>query len=169
MSGLLAVLKVIGTLFAKGVKSSPVDAAKKAPESQEKTKPLFKNDSSRLQWELDNLYGNNIGLYELIFDVCDFCKKQFNLSVIITMIYRTPQEQDEIYKDDPKYKVNKFSSPHQFWQGVDIRSLIFDPKEIETLVNYINNKYNGTNFYTWSAKCHNIGKGEHFHIQFLKK
>lgn len=175
MSGLLAVLRAILTLFAKGVKSSPIavsekKAGKVVPETQIRTEPLFKNDSERLKVELGELKYKNFQLYHLLYDVCDYCKHKFSKSVVITMIYRTQEEQDSIYKDDPKYKVKKFKSPHQIWSAVDIRSSTFETSEIEILVNYINNTYNKLNYYGWTAKNHQVGNGAlHFHLQFSKK
>lgn len=131
--------------------------------------PIYKNDSGRLKSEYNQLIEKNSGLYDLINDLCIYVKKKYNKEVVITMIGRTDQEQDDIYKEDPKYKIKKFKSPHQFCHAVDIRSHTFSADEIKNIEDYLNNKYNPNNYYKWTAKNHTVGLGEHFHIQFLKK
>lgn len=130
---------------------------------------LYKNDTDRLKEEHIELKERNPDLYDIIDDVCDwawvYCKKD----IVITMIYRTDAEQDSIYKDDPKYQQKKFKSPHQFYHAVDLRSSTFDTEQIQKLVDYLNEQYNGTNYYKWTAKCHDVGLGDHFHIQFVRK
>jgi len=173
MSGLIKLLMVIRTLFVKNAKFSQVENSKKPTKETmtSKTKGIiyFKNSTKRLQDEFIELMDRNKLLHELIVDTCAFCKAEFNKDITITMIYRTDAEQDEIYKNDEKYKQKKFKSPHQFFHAVDLRSSTFDTSEIEKLVNYLNLIYNKTNYYNWTAKCHDVGVGEHFHIQFVKK
>lgn len=129
----------------------------------------FKNDSSRLKEEFEELKLRNEYLYNVLLDCGEFCKKEFNKNVVVTMIYRTDEEQDSIYKDDPKYKLKKFKSPHQFYHAFDLRSSTFDTEQIEKLVKYLNGLYNVGNYYKWTAKCHDVGLGDHFHVQFVNK
>lgn len=127
-------------------------------------------NKDRLTKELPILMKENKSLYDLLFDLAEYLKETFKKDLVITMIFRTDEEQAEIYKDDAKYKAKPFKSPHQFWQATDIRSLIYTPEEIKSIEKYLNDKYNGTNFYAWTAKNHKVGAGqEHFHVQFLKK
>lgn len=129
-----------------------------------------KNDSQRLKDELITLSKKNKDLHELIFDLAEYIKNTFKKELIITMIDRTQAEQDAIYKDDVKYKVKPFKSPHQFWQACDIRSKIFNKDEIKAIEDYLNGKYNKTNYYSWTARNHVVAGGEyHFHIQWTKK
>lgn len=130
--------------------------------------PKFK-DETRLKDEYSQLLSKNKELHDMITDICTYCKDAFTKDVVITMIYRSDEEQEAIYKDDPKYKVRKFKSPHQFWHSVDLRSRTFEATEIEKLVSYINGKYNDTNTYKWTARNHDIGLGDHFHLQYCKK
>ena len=133
----------------------------------------FKNGSKRLQDEFVALVDKNKDLHELIVDTCAYCKAEFNKDIVITMLYRTQDEQDNLYKDSTKYKEKKFSSPHQYHHAVDLRSSTFTREEIDKLVDYLNKVYNSKNYYKWTAKCHDIdGSGpqaEHFHIQFVKR
>lgn len=128
-----------------------------------------KDDSQRLKDELEALKTQNPGLRDLLFDLADFIKESFNKETIVTMIGRTPEEQDYLYRNDPKYQAKKFISPHQLMHALDLRSRIFTIGEIEQIVDWINKNYNSTNYYKWTAKNHDVGAGDHLHIQWVKK
>lgn len=145
--------KLLSLLFPKKDNVTPI------------LKPEFKNHSVRLETEYNNLINKNKYLYELINDLTLYIKNNLKKSLVITMIYRTDEEQDSIYKDDPKYKIKKFKSPHQFNHAVDLRSKDFTKDEIKQIEDYLNNKYNNNNYYKWTARNHNIGLGDHFHVQ----
>jgi len=133
----------------------------------------YKNDSDRLCQELQELQHKNVELYELVVnDLAPWVKTMFGKDLVITMIYRTDNEQDEIYSgktksDGRKYDERPWKSPHQFYHGVDLRSKTFDNTEIQSIVNYLAMKYNGSNYYSFTAKNHNVGLGDHFHLQFV--
>lgn len=123
-----------------------------------------KNDSQRLKDELVELYSKNVELHKLIIDLYKWISKTYGKDTIITMIYRTQEEQEQIYGKGTKKK-----SPHQFWQAIDIRSRTFTEEEIKGIEDYLNNKYNESNYYKWTAKNHKVGEGAyHFHIQYYK-
>jgi len=124
--------------------------------------------TDRINDEFLHLDEHNVPLEELVWDVASYCKKQFNKDITITMIWRHQTEQDDIYKDNEQYQIQEFKSPHQFWQAVDLRSSIFTEEEIDDIVKYLNDKYNESNYYKWTAKNHNVGRGDHFHIQYYK-
>ena len=128
----------------------------------------FKNDSERLQEEWGELGSRNVALKNLVFDVASYVWSKYEKNIIITMIYRTDEEQDAIYADDERYQKKKFKSPHQFMQAVDLRSKVFTNEEIDDIVNHINEKFDDSNWYNWTAKCHDVGLGDHFHIQYLE-
>lgn len=171
MTGFLKVMKVLLIWFARSASASPVEPPKKeTPKPQVKTELDFKNNSERLKKEWNLLFQKNEHLWDLIIDAHVYCYQQFGKYIVVTMIDRTQAEQDEIYKDDPKYNEKPYKSPHQFFHAVDLRSSTFETHEIEQLVNYLNTKYNSTNYYKWTAKCHAVINGaEHFHIQFVRK
>lgn len=124
-----------------------------------------KNDSQRIKDELIKLKIENRGLFDLILDLYHCAELLFDKDVIMTMIYRTQEEQESIYGKGTKKK-----SPHQFYHAIDIRSRIYSQDEIDQMVNYINTKYNEDNYYKWTTKVHEVGNhGIHFHIQFVKK
>lgn len=130
---------------------------------------LAKNDSERIKKEIGDLRSKNKPLLKLILDLYHYIEDTFDKDTIITMIYRTQEEQDNIYKDNEKYKQRKFKSPHQFYHGIDLRSRIYTQDEIDHIVDYLNDKYNDSNYYKFTAMCHNVGHGDHFHIQYYKK
>jgi len=173
MSGFLKVLKIILTLFAKNAKSSSQESEKKETVAAMTSNIEYKNDSNRLRQEHKELETKNPKLYIVLLDCGVFCKEKFNKNVVITMIYRTEAEQDDLYKDSEKYKVKKFKSPHQFFHAFDLRSSIFETNEKKILVDYLNTKYNISNYYKFTALCHDIdGNGpqaEHFHVNYVKK
>jgi hypothetical protein len=139
-------------------------------EEEVKSNIEFKNDSARLREEFDSLKVNNEHLHFILLDCGDFCQKNFKKNVVVTMIYRTDAEQDELYKNVAKYKEKKFKSPHQFFHAFDLRSSTFNSVEIDKLVNYLNTEYNSKNFYKFTAICHEVSaNGLHLHIQFVKK
>lgn len=129
-----------------------------------------KNNSPRLKKELIELQDKNKELHELVIDLYKWIAKEINKDTIITMIFRTDAEQDELYKHSDKYKNKPFKSPHQFWHAVDLRTSIYNDEEIEKIVKYLNDKYDSTNYYGWTAKAHAIkGNAMHFHINYVKK
>ena len=144
------------------------------PKKEEKVKtpdPIFiKFKSDRIAEEFKLLPSKNKELYDLAVDLSEFIKNSFSKELVLTMILRTDSEQDDIYKNDAKYKIKKFKSPHQFWHALDIRSHTFDPLQISKIEDYLNEKYNKSNHYGWTAKWHKVsGQAYHFHIQYIKK
>lgn len=130
----------------------------------------FKNNAGRLVQELAALEQSNRPLFDLLQDASQFVTNTYKKDFVVTMISRSQEEQDKLYKDDPKYQVKKFKSPHQFSHAADIRSSIFSPEEIKGIEDYLNNKYNGTNYYKWTARNHVIPGGAfHFHIQYVSR
>jgi hypothetical protein len=130
----------------------------------------FKDGNSRLIKEFKELKSKNRELWKLVADLNAYSQEMFGIIPIITMIYRTEEEQDWLYRASESYKKRKFKSPHQFYHAVDIRSRSFSKDRIIAIESYLNNKYNASNYYKWSAKCHEVGSnGMHFHIQFCKK
>ena len=133
---------------------------------------LYKNNSTRLERELADLpkkYKNE-GLYNLIVELNEYTNRTFKKPVLITMVGRTQAEQDHLYRNSARYQKKKFLSPHQLWHAVDIRSHHFTLSEIKQIEERVNKKYNGSNYYKWTAKYHKVGSGGlHFHIQWVDK
>lgn len=128
-----------------------------------------KDDSERLKKELEDLKTANPELRDLLFDLADWIKEQFDKETVITMIGRTAEEQAYLYRNDEKFKKKPFKSPHQLMHAADLRSRTFTVGQIEQIVTWINDNYNKNNYYKWTAKNHDVGAGDHLHIQFVKK
>ena len=129
----------------------------------------FKNESQRLKSEWSDLYQNNPELFELMMELDIYAMTSFGKEILITMIFRTDEEQAYLYRNSERFKEKPFKSPHQFWHAVDIRSRSFTTQEQKRMVRWINRKFNKPNYYKWTSKVHNVGAGDHFHIQFVKK
>jgi hypothetical protein len=126
-------------------------------------------DEVRHKAEYEALEENNPELHDLAEDLAEWVMDNFQKDVVITMVDRTDAEQDYLYRDDEKYHKKKFKSPHQFHHSLDLRSWVFTQDEIDQITEYLNDKYNEDNYYDWTAKCHIVSNGIHFHIQFCKK
>jgi hypothetical protein len=88
-----------------------------------------------------------------------FCELELKKPVIITEIYRTPEEN--------KAQGGIPNSPHLTWEGVDIRSSVFTDAEIERIKNFLNQFTfrNGKQVAVYHAVP---GGAFHFHIQYAK-
>lgn len=128
-----------------------------------------KDDNKRLTDELALLKAKNKPLYDLLFNLADWIKENIKKDIVVTAIYRSDDEQATIYKNDYKYKTKPFKSPHQFWDAFDLRDNTFTKDEIPKIVKFINDTYNATNRYKWTAMDHSVGLGFHFHVQFRAK
>ena len=130
---------------------------------------LKKTEEYQLSEEVFQLHKENKDLFFLLKEVDEYVGKKYNKAITVTHIYRTPEQQDEFYKDDERHKVKKRVSPHQLWHAFDLRSRDYTQEQIDDIVKFINDKFDETNYYNWTSKCHNIGLGDHFHVQFIKK
>jgi hypothetical protein len=178
---MMALLKLLMSLFKKDKPvrkirkkedrktSIPREEIRKVAEPKV-YEPKAKNDAHRIKMELLTLRRVNRPLYDMMHDLAQWIGEKFDQETIMTMIYRTQEEQDHLYRNSERYKKRKFKSPHQFYHAVDIRSRIFDDEQIKQIEDYLNNKYNESNYYKWTAKNHKItGGAYHFHIQYIKK
>jgi hypothetical protein len=126
-----------------------------------------KNDDKRIINEVKQLRTRNRPLLKLLVDLYKYIKKSMDKDTIITMIYRTQDEQDRIYGNRPRYEENPWKSPHQFWHAIDLRSKVYTIEELDEIVDYLNNKYNTNNYYKFTAMYHKVSGGAyHLHIQY---
>lgn len=175
---LLELIKLIAN-STNGQKPTPSNVTDAGGSQDKKAKPKappirYKNDSSRLAIEHQALLVENRDLYDILEDIREFVFASFEKSVTITMIGRTQREQDEIYagkkdKRGREYDKNPWTSPHQYHHAVDLRSRDFTKEEIKQIEDYINAKYNPENYYRFTALNHNVGLGDHFHINFIRR
>lgn len=132
----------------------------------------LKDNSTRLAEELVQLSERNQSLQEVLENLASFASLEFNKDVIITAIYRTQEEQDKIYKGKVNargvsYDANPWKSPHQLWEAIDIRSTVYNSQEIQRMLAFLNCfKYRQNQPV---AIYHNVGLGDHFHIQYQSK
>lgn len=146
-----------------------------SPPAQTQTRQ-FMFSNLNLEAELYELRAWNSSLYTIAEDLSDYSFVNFGITPVVTHVFRTQAKQDEIYANDPKYLKKKFKSPHQFRHAIDFRSKTYTKEQIQVLEEYINSKYQSTNYYKFTLRDHevigpvtNISQGEHFHLQFARK
>lgn len=121
----------------------------------------FKTD--RIRTEYSQLGQKNKGLLDMLLDVASFCKEHYGKDIVITSIYRTPEENAALYIATPPDK-RPTHAPHTTWQAFDLRSYTFEPEEIDAILAYTHQRYKNTDQRT-SAFCHCIiGGAYHFHF-----
>lgn len=130
-----------------------------------------KNQDPRLEKELILLRTKNKELHDMLLDANEWLLNNHSImDLTVTHIFRTQQEQDNFYKNNPKYQVKPFISPHQLWHGVDLSTRTFGPIIINGLLEYLNAKYNKLNYYKVTVIYHEVDSfGLHFHLQFIKR
>lgn len=123
----------------------------------------FKNDRIKAEWS--QLESNNLSLFNLVKALSLLVKNNFDKDVVITSIYRSAEEQAELYKDVPEGK-KVLNSPHMRWEAVDLRSNIYTETEIKKMLTFLNLfLYQGGQRNV--AIYHTIaGNVAHFHLQF---
>jgi hypothetical protein len=101
------------------------------------------------------------------FMVEGFIQFYFGLDMFITHIEREDEQQDEIYKDNPEYKIKPWPSVHQSrpCRGIDFRSYTFKKEQREGLLLFVNIHLPYGKEGHFTLKWHDVGQGEHFHIQ----
>lgn len=178
MNALIAIIasslaQIVSAFKKKETKPEPVETVDNVtPIKNPAPKPTpdlpieFKTD--RIKQEFEQLKTENSKLRALLVHLNEVVNARFEKNLTLTHIFRTQEQQDSFYKDSEKYKKRKFKSPHQFWHGADIRSRTFTSEEIAWIEDYLNGKYNTKNYYKWTAKCHNVGLGDHFHLQYIE-
>jgi len=104
-------------------------------------------------------------LKKIVYILSLYCEVEFNKDITITHIYRTEMEQNDIYHKSEKYQNKPWKSVHQFGRGVDVRSHNFNKIEIEKIKSFINGITYREGSATLTCIHHDIGLGEHFHLQ----
>lgn len=100
----------------------------------------------------------------IIWALAGYTSLSFNKGILLTEIYRTQAEQDEIYKDDAGYRNFKWDSVHQYWRGADVRLTTFTLNEAQSIADWLNNNFVYTGHHP-TALNHDVGSGWHLHIQ----
>jgi hypothetical protein len=124
----------------------------------------FKTARIAKEWKSDDL---DKRLRHRIECLDSFTMGEWGEEITLTDIYRTQEEQENIYGKDTKKK-----SVHQFWRGVDVRVRDFDEYQIDKMEDMLKLfTYDPARPYKKSVIRHNIKNsqgvvmGDHFHIQ----
>ena len=115
----------------------------------------------RIEQEYNQLPLQNKKLYRIINLAAEYMDLEFGKPVMLTEVYRTPEENAALYKES----VQPVWRPHTMWMGVDIRSSIYTDFEIQKLLEYLNlfTVFKGQRK---TASYHKItGNALHFHVQ----
>jgi hypothetical protein len=133
---------------------------------------MLTSKTHRVHQEFLTLKTKNWPLAAIMLDLADFVHDSFQKDVVMTMIFRTQEEQWELYKktDGPK---TKRKSPHMSWLAVDIRDRIYTSAERDQIFEFLKAHYDRTNKLnplpsgSRTAWRHAIkGQAFHFHIQY---
>ena len=108
----------------------------------------FKREHMRNEfWKL------HVKLQYIVFDLALFVKRNFAKEIVVTSVYRP-------------YNGIKYSV-HNSFRGVDIRSKNFTKEERDAILQYISGRYqyDPKRLYLQTIIFHDVGQGEHFHLQ----
>jgi hypothetical protein len=129
--------------------------------------------TNRIRREFEDLKKRNGPLAALMLDLADFVNGAFQKDVVMTMIYRSQEEQWQLYeKTDGKR--TKRTSPHMYWDAVDIRERVFTHQEKQAIKKFLRKHYDATNKLAVMKSAHSRtvllhaikGNVMHFHIQY---
>jgi hypothetical protein len=96
----------------------------------------------------------------ILFALSEFVDYTFNKTIMLTELWRTKAEQLAIYPDKPQ-----MTSVHQEGRGADIRVIgWFTDDECNKILKFLNATFEYNNQYQ-TALRHNVGQGDHIHIQ----
>ena len=122
----------------------------------------FKRKRIEQEWNSDQLHFR-VRILALVLDW--YCKKYVNVRGInLTHIFRSNEEQRDIYKNNTKFKLAPWHSTHEYWRAVDVGVNAFTETQRQEMCNFVNKRFN----YSGSHNCcvyHNVGRGWHFHLQ----
>ena len=123
----------------------------------------FKTSAERDQYV--ELATKNPKLSELLIDLDDMIGRNYKKNMVITSIYRSPEEQAALYAKSAHKVPN---SPHMTYEAVDLRSWTFTDVERDEIISYLNKRYTNPDGRRVSM-CHAITGGAiHFHIQLYR-
>lgn len=126
----------------------------------------MKYKTDRQKDDMYKLSLENPRLYKLVNILESFTQFEFKKELTITDVFRTKAEFDALYAATPVDK-RPASSPHMFWNAVDIRSSDFTENERQLMLTFLNCFKNPSGKVT--AMCHAIaGNVLHFHIQHTR-
>lgn len=123
----------------------------------------FKTDKIKKEFTSDKVHPR---LKKIMTMLSIFCEVEFAKDIVVTELLRTQAEQDRYYGKNPAYIKKPWNSVHQFGRGCDIRTINhFTPTEIKKIVAFLNIITYRKKSKVKTATYHNIGLGNHIHIQ----
>lgn len=108
------------------------------------------------EWQSPRLRGD---LRAMVYALSGFAKESFRKDLVVTHVFRTLDEQRDIYGAGTK-KI----SVHMLGRGVDLRDSIYTPAEAGTMLEFVKKHFD----YGASHRAmlrHDLGRGSHFHLQ----
>lgn len=122
----------------------------------------FKTERERTEY--GDLPKNNSKLFALLIDLVSYVHDMFDKDVVLTAIYRTPEEEAALYQTTVDKIIH---SPHFDWNAFDLRSSIYTADEIQGIENYVKSKYKNANG-SVVVLYHTLpGNAFHFHFQLF--
>jgi len=133
---------------------------------------MLKPKTNKIGDEFLTLETRNPPLAAIMKDLADFVQIEYNKDVWMTHIFRTKDQQKQIYAQESAKK-QQGSSPHMRWEAVDIRDRIYTEREKKAIGSYLKKHYDSTNELATLKSgsrtywLHAIkGGAMHFHIQY---
>lgn len=131
---------------------------------------MIKFKRTRISGEWDELDTKLRKILEFLYL---FMEVRYNQDITITELIRTQEEQDILYgkkcsnKDTrERYKKSPWKSVHQYGRGADIRTFDWKREWIDDIMSILNKiPYDENRPHKQTAIYHDIGTGEHIHIQ----
>lgn len=115
----------------------------------------------RIEREWAELVAGGYMIVPVVQYVAEASIRMFGKQVVVTSIIRTREEQEALCK---QMGVAYYDTVHTLWRGVDLRSTIYKPDEIEILRSMTNKQFE----YGRGKKVavyHDVGAGPHLHLQ----
>ena len=129
--------------------------------------PNIEYKTKRIEDEFSReLFDRNRALYDLVNAAAVYTGYEFSKPLILTSVFRTPEEQGALYSHLPENQ--RPHSPHQDWKAVDLRSWAYTDDEINRLLRFLNT-FTVMGGQRQVALYHEIpGNVKHFHIQYWR-
>jgi len=125
--------------------------------------PIIQFKENNLKEEFEKI---DKRLQFIIYALAGFIYSNFGKSIVLTELFRTQEQQDKYYSNNPAYLLNPWKSVHQYGRGADISAKYLTPEELTSISKFINSivKYSSFNEKD-TLITHDIGFGNHIHIQ----
>ena len=95
-----------------------------------------------------------------------YVKETYGVDLECTQIFRTQAEQDEIYRDDPKYIKSPWMSVHQSWRGIDFSIKDLGAAKAKKMAAEVNEIFPYGKGSLKTVLAHEVGShGFHLHVQ----